>query len=308
MQEREQKVQAASLHWGPLGPLLGEHLRVRPLQGGLHAAGRFEHVHARELDQVGGDPWMELHCEEQAEVLVRVHPVQFLLQIGEPIDCQVHVLEQDPRAALRSGSDGFVRNREALLGAHGGRGQGALRRRRQVRDLAARVEAGHADHHDGRGRLAVCLDDVVEVETREIGKAFTEHRVHQPHAHVDQPVGAECLANQHVLQHAVPVGDIARSPIRRHDGLGLQMAQKSLPFRLPRCDAVHKAREARQQVQVFEALPLLCVELVLQDRVAPSRQVRFVRFRDVLGGAFQEHVQCGLIEGLLRVAGSGKLR
>mmetsp|Transcript_110735 Transcript_110735/g.352712 ORF Transcript_110735/g.352712 Transcript_110735/m.352712 type:complete len:391 (-) Transcript_110735:12038-13210(-) len=160
VEERQQEMKSAPLDRHPVRLIARQHLREGPLQGGLNATGRLEDVHTRQANQIRRDPGVELHGQEEPEVLVRIHAVQLLLQLREPLDGQVHILEQHPSARFRTRGDGLVGEGETLLRTHGNRGEAFARGLGQLGDLSAGVVARNADHHDRRGGLAVLLEDV----------------------------------------------------------------------------------------------------------------------------------------------------
>mmetsp|Transcript_27196 Transcript_27196/g.59095 ORF Transcript_27196/g.59095 Transcript_27196/m.59095 type:complete len:302 (-) Transcript_27196:3070-3975(-) len=215
VQEGQQEVQATPLHRLAIRPVGGQHLSEGPLQGGFHTTWRLEDVDARQADQVRGNLRVELHGQEQAEVLVRVHAVELLLELGQPLDRQMHVLEQHPGACFRAGGDGLVRNSESLLGAHSSRCQTFSGRLRKLGDLATRIKSGDGDHHDGGSGLAVGLQDSGQIEGRHVHEALAQNDVHQLHARENHAIGSERLQEQNLLQNHVSLRVASLSPAIR---------------------------------------------------------------------------------------------
>mmetsp|Transcript_40043 Transcript_40043/g.100533 ORF Transcript_40043/g.100533 Transcript_40043/m.100533 type:complete len:202 (-) Transcript_40043:3768-4373(-) len=115
MQEGQQEVQPTPLDRLPVGLFRREGLCERPLKRSLDATWWLKDVDTRQADQIRGNLGVELHGQEKAEVLVRIHTVELLLELCEPFDGQMDVLEHHPRAGLGASNDGLVRNCEALL-------------------------------------------------------------------------------------------------------------------------------------------------------------------------------------------------
>ncbi len=107
----------------------------------LDARWRFEDKDTSSAKQIDGQLGVDLHCEEEAEVRMRLEGVQFLLQLDEPRGRQVDVLQHDPLALFHGRIDGLLGLTEAFGGANSDAGKRLLEVCREILHATAWVEA-----------------------------------------------------------------------------------------------------------------------------------------------------------------------